>query len=770
VSAPDFAPRFSAVATAENGETHLDAARPVRIRLLSDDDQPIANQPVRLVPLDVCSPLLRELPALVKEGTTDADGNVAWETALRGTYFMEAGDGDNGFVEVGPLVIGSGTTQFRIVPSTRRSGEPIWRRLVRGEAVPTERASVVVREERSGKAVDRFMALTDHDRQGLRCAFVTTEDGRIVLNLPAEGELAVLAFHPDGLARPTSAPTSGGIRRDRTIELSVPDLATVRGEVRSAVTGEVLPEAEIGLTPLTAVEWGGEVTRLAAPDDEGRWRFDEVQRGVYFLSASAQDHLAERRLVTVEGDDDASHTLVLTSRGSIRGSVVGLKDGETATASLLLTDAGAIASPRRNADEHGAFAFARVRPGPVLVYLETRRPESHQRMLARFVEVLAGKATEVRFDLDQGVELEGTVTVGGRRVVEGAIGFERYDPGQAHLYLGTTTDGDGRYRVVLPAAGRYEARLQRAGTLELKGQSVVRIEVDEDDDSASHDLRFGDARIRARLVDGDGNPLEGDVWLWRAPDRGESLHELGNRGFVGIWRTDGDGHVTIDALSPGRFRIAVRRAGYHAASPFEPIEVEGGGEIDLGKIRMLRGHTLTLIASGPDGQPLEGAAVVVLATAGADPWEMEAWGSTDKAGRARLEGLRGGSHRVVGLFPGYAPAVLADVALPGAAELPLQFEPGGHLEVWVYDRAGAPLPFRSVVLLDEAREDVTPWYEAGPGLKGSLMFTDHRGRLLLTHLRPGAYRVQVPAVSKGDRASALVVRGALSTVSLSVEP
>jgi Carboxypeptidase regulatory-like domain len=436
---------------------------------------------------------------------------------------------------------------------------------------------------------------------------------------------------------------------------------------------------------------------------------------------------------------------------TLRGRVVDTGDHAVPGARILVfsgaQDAGAITSSLLRetfADADGRFSFARLHAGSYGLLVEATGLASTAPPPAK----LPGPDVLIRL-AGQGRTLSGQVLAGGApakgaRVV---LGGEGVVPTRE-----TLSGADGQFVFHGLGAGTYTLRATR-GALASPPMGGVPT------DAAAAPPHAGKATTPARLELGPGVSVGGRV----VDDRGSALPGAEVRAettaddpLPATTHSGPGGAFQLGPLTPGRYRLIARAAGYLARGPVQVV-LATGVSAPAQRLELLRGASLQGRVVNAHGAPLAGAQIRCLA-AGVDdltvlyeplPLAAEAAALGSGAGRA-LGSTRTARSDATGRFQ------LEDL-LPGrvhlevtrAPSVPLSTEesalaPGQHRDVGVLmlrdglvihgrvlDDAGGPLP--------GARASVTPqtgvFAETDPG--GAFVLSLPPGRYALTVSAPG---------------------------------
>ncbi|WP_291981148.1 carboxypeptidase-like regulatory domain-containing protein [Luteitalea sp.] len=175
----------------------------------------------------------------------------------------------------------------------------------------------------------------------------------------------------------------------------------------------------------------------------------------------------------------------------------------------------------------------------------------------------------------------------------------------------------------------------------------------------------GTATVRGRVVDGStGRPLR-DVTIgatWRASE-GEGVARFSAR-------TDGLGVFTFERLPEGAYSVHAYRRGFiddpAARQAQRDVMLRGGGTIDLGDVRLLRGGVVTGRVVDDHGEPVVGARVTPLGRLPGDALltPLGAITVTDDRGVYRAHGLMPATYTVRVVPPG--PSGRGPVRLQGS--------------------------------------------------------------------------------------------------------
>ncbi|HEX3530544.1 MAG TPA: carboxypeptidase-like regulatory domain-containing protein [Thermoanaerobaculia bacterium] len=252
----------------------------------------------------------------------------------------------------------------------------------------------------------------------------------------------------------------------------------------------------------------------------------------------------------------------------------------------------------------------------------------------------------------------------------------------------------------------------------------------------------GGATITGTLVDEQGRSMAAigpvEVEVVRSPATS-----------LGRAAVEADGRLVLTHIPAGFAELRIRRPG---AAPFRrpAVRVPKSGTVDLGRILLPRGETLTVEVTDPEERPLVGVELwVKVSDKALDPaWQGRPAAVTGADGQAILQGLSPEQKLEVdfcrvGWISGYA-----ELAAGPEEAYQMTLSPAVHLTGTVVGPDGAPVAGATVW----ERRNGTPYLRAGeyasfPGRGcpdgGWDPATDSEGRFTLSHLTPGWYQIEV---------------------------
>jgi len=252
------------------------------------------------------------------------------------------------------------------------------------------------------------------------------------------------------------------------------------------------------------------------------------------------------------------------------------------------------------------------------------------------------------------------------------------------------------------------------GRLEAWSAGAAPLRVDVEDGAASVSLRFaGAAAVAGVVVDAAGRPVAAvPVWGWTLPEfvlegrfRGPRGVEMLERAVLPVGVSDARGRFASAPLVPALTRVVAVHPGRPPARS-APLELVEGAREEV-TLTLADGTWLAFTAQDPEGRPLAGVAAevvpdpdargsrMVIRLGGGDRrvTDRVAQGTTDREGRALLEGVPTGAMKLHLALAGYVERTV-DVTIPqqGLDAGALALEPGVTVLGRVADEHGAPIP------------------------------------------------------------------------------
>lgn len=490
---------------------------------------------------------------------------------------------------------------------------------------------------------------------------VTDAEGRFVIHGVAPGSYGAAAM---AAGRPRLVRRTG-------IEVADRDVGDVELVVKTAhvVTGRVVPPriatvqlARPGGPVLASMAFGEDISDfvnlLAAAtrtQPDGTFEIAGVSAGTFTLVAVADDGLRGEANVVV--GDAATVTIELAATPTVRGTVVDPR-GKPVAGLALRASADAFYPTRiveTTSDPAGGFELRGFSPGAVALEIVDAR--------CRRQLVADGKPGEdaTTLTVTAAPAPVRLVVTGCERTLRGTV-VDKQGAAVADAWVQIENDDHRSAPILTDAGGRFAAPGLHDGPF------VV---------TAYHPTR-GRGRIEAAAPDADhrivllgGASLKLDV---REHGRPATAFEVRLRGAARrtLRARSADGTLTIDRLTAGRYKLAVRTEGGTATLE---LELDAGATrsvaVGLRDWSSVRG---TLV--GTDGLPLANHVVTPIHNpadgTAVDPGELFDWNTatTDRDGRFELRRVQPDTNVLV---------ISSPSGLFSAA--PLQLQPGEHRDL-----------------------------------------------------------------------------------------
>ncbi|QDU67762.1 carboxypeptidase-like regulatory domain-containing protein [Engelhardtia mirabilis] len=508
------------------------------------------------------------------------------------------------------------------------------------------------------------------------------------------------------------------VEADSNERASKIDWGSVGGLVTTLNDGQIVPGAKIVVAGLFD-RWEG------TSDSDGRFRIDGIKPGTYGLVAAADGFVPElfdgvevragelHRLLVALADGivvrvDVGRAGIGDERVPVGGAEVVLFEGGIGRAGVLPAGTRADWSLRGVTGPSGLVELEGGEPG---VYLCRVVADGFRPWVADVHVVEAGDTIEV--DLLPGISLFGQVltsagapATGGAVFVvyEGADAPELRDFSVAEEFATIAGDGNFAFDRLPPGDFHLFAVLDQGETavtsepLVLEGAPVGPVTL-----AAS-----GGCRVEGRVVDHDGDPVEGvDVYVssttFLHPESG--LRTSSNRAALDVLGretvSDSDGRFAFEGVrtAAGQIEVGVRHDGYSSATAEVAVEPGASVTVELSVLKI----DGSISGEIRKAEGLEGFVSIVV-DVGAGPLRGKSYGFRVPAELERFElAIPSAAEELTVKAYGsrlrprcnVTPKLYESVAV-GSSDLDFEFEQRDMLRLLVVDERGTPV--RSVEL------------------------------------------------------------------------
>lgn len=393
-------------------------------------------------------------------------------------------------------------------------------------------------------------------------------------------------------------------------------------------------------------------------------------------------------------------------------------------------------------DELGRYRIEHLEPGTVRVMVVRLQPAergsgravSMQGTQTETVEVVQGETTSLSFPSSGGgLSVNGRVMLADGTPLEASLSwFPGEGRGARGQSLATARSAaDGTFTVQLPGPGRYRVVARELGEDPMQAALyVMRTEV-ADAPGEELELRAPETRVSGRATGAArGEPLEGVQVVARSS--GDDL-SIGGR-----TSTDRDGRYALEGMAPGTYHLVFTRSGY-AMQILGEMELDADDQLEDRDVVLARAASVAVEVVDGAGQPIPGAWLFRMPEQGPGHQRL---GTTDADGRAVVDVLPDGSHRIAVWAAGQAPTI-GELTVPageGTAQL-FELGPGVPLTVRVRGAGDEPLEAARISVSTGDGTDLTELIRQSAAASGEGLSTGPDGRVELPPLAPGRYRV-----------------------------
>jgi protocatechuate 3,4-dioxygenase beta subunit len=562
---------------------------------------------------------------------------------------------------------------------------------------------------------------------------LTSAGGRFALEAPAAGiwEVEVRAagripmrYRPLPLAEPAELPA-----------VVLPRDDGVRVEVAGA-GGESVAGAWVLVESAEAEFWRDASASGWAPGAR-IGRCDE--RGSVILPRAAGETVRATAHAPARAEPGVAHgreRVRILVPGARRERTLGVRGAEGPLTGVAVV-VGAAGWPVGLTGDGGTVALGGEFAQPLDVQLFAADGRRHRATLPPAAADAAPPAVEW-VELPPRRALAGRVSAAGGEPLAGALVWPRHDPGTFVL-----SGRDGGFELAAAPYPRYRVLAAREGFR--TGTAAVEA---PPGGPAPAPLAIVLERRRAvvgRVLGARDRPVEGaEVKLVAAG----SLPA----GEEAAAATGADGRFRIAGAPGARFTVEVSKPGYAPLAWRDLPAPPGEGAIDLGVLDLVPGAAVEGTVSDPQGRPIAGARVWLLAAPGSSRRTRDRGAGAEPAARADAEGgfrladLRPGEP--VGLridADGYLAAEVPAVEPPTAAPLAVVLEPAARVSGRVVDAGGAPIAGAEVRLGPREAAAGTAGVPRAAGARELAAAAGADGRFEIAGVAAGPIRVEAYA-------------------------
>jgi hypothetical protein len=503
-------------------------------------------------------------------------------------------------------------------------------------------------------------------------------DGSYELRGIAAGTVTLTAHAPGFVdARVTDLAVAGGAELG-PVEIRLERGATVAGRV-TAADGSPAPETLVLVTPSQTPDdpWRGSATRHARADALGEFAVRNVPTGPATVQARNNRLGDASEALEVRPGENQLH-LTLSSRGQVRGRVVGADGRPIATAMAQLESSFTLG---QGVSPDGSFVFHGIAPGEYR--LTASAPGLRPADPPLPVTVGDLPTPEAELVLVPGEEIHGELTGLPAAELESVSVSAWCDDPPTSASATAGTDPWGRYRLDGLAPGHWIVMARKEDTGQRARGEVAVVE--------------GGGPYRLDLDLGGGLTLVGSVDLDGEPLRNGSIGVLGIDVAVSTAaQLRPDGTFRIGGLEPGTYDLLVHFGG--SPPHRHRLVLTGDDEVHIALVSA----SVTGSVSDAAGEPVPAARVMLMSLDGLGGQTPAAMEISDPDGRFAFPRLPPGSYRLTAVAAERGQGQ-ATVALEGGdqREVEIYLEAGGTLTVIPRLGAGAR-PDRLMMLIVDA--------------------------------------------------------------------
>ncbi len=466
----------------------------------------------------------------------------------------------------------------------------------------------------------------------------------------------------------------------------------------------------------------GEAPGTARTDKQGRFRVTVELAGEYSVFVDAQGFaptsgIRARTGVPLAVKLQKGRTLEGTVRDAVTGRPIRGARVAARGSALFLATHPRVGRREAMTDAKGRYQLEQLSAHVDAVYATAKG-------YATAGAPVSPTAARADLMLQAGAWLSGTVRSARGAGLKGAVVTVQafHAPASEGSFGREETDAKGRFEIVGLEPGIFHVAAYHPGFAPAFAQPV-RV-----DGPVSIDLTLKDAATAiGRLVDGDGKPAGGTIWM-EAVEGGFPLPGDVLRAVAGP-----DGRFRLRDLPPGTHRAGVSARGY--AQKSIEFETRERSETDLGDVSLETGSVIRGRLRDAKGSPVAGARIQAVPADSQGGFAMDV---TDGAGGFLLAGLEEGWYQLWAAVGGAHRASREQHT--GGEPIEWALESTGALAGEVVDASGQPVNWFHVVARPVGGG---PMGWLSPRSTGSRAFR-------IEDVLPGRYALQVSASEYAD--------------------
>jgi uncharacterized GH25 family protein len=526
----------------------------------------------------------------------------------------------------------------------------------------------------------------------------TDSDGNFTIEGVPSGEL-VVSFRKEGYqgTRKTISVNGPEVRADAQLDRG----KTLTGHVVSS-SGAPIADAAVQADSQTM---DSQFSRTTSGNN-GAFTLTGLAPGIYRLVVSRLGYVTKIEQ-NVDPEKTPDITLQLEAGAIISGKITGLPPAELAH--TRVSARGERDTQFGFADAAGDYRIEGAPTGSVTVIASVSGEKLRQSEPVA-VETTAGGDIRVDLEFKEGIIVSGRVTLNGKPLANGSVGFRPKAPPAS--FAASNIGVDGGYEVLGLKEGNYNVVVMEPST------SLVYIVPYSVSRSTRFDIDVAPQTLRGRAVERDTNEaLRGVEIVAEMPAAADNIFS------APVTTSDSDGSFAIPGLSPGEYRLRAAKSGY--ASVTQSVTLSSSTTPVELRMTPSDGFVLRLLDSR-NGRPVQGD--VTLKGANGEV-VFNGSGVTTPEGAMKIAVAPGSYRTTVGSY-GLA-TIVTTLTSPGSREITLT--PGGAARL---QTSFSTAQRARIVGADGNTYPYQFW-------NASEEITILPGNTTLEHIAPGSYTLQL---------------------------